>query len=232
MSNLPASHEAFINRFNAGRAQRPASVSTGELLLKVNDRTGEMTYGPEREILTPGRPFVVPINGLRHGFMMWKGGKIASRHIVDLSAGVPIPEPDEDWAKFGKDGPRPAHEMVLNSLEERGFRLLLIASESSARRMDNLASDIATQLRTPEGQYGFRNPAIKGEVDKYYSKPYSRDVWFFNPVLYDWLHDDGVRLLSENRNFAIEDGSSQDSPPWTEYESVGDVTEDEYAILG
>jgi len=194
----------FADRFSGDRAARPSAGMTGETLLKINHNTGTMTYGAEGVELEPGHRFVVPVNGFRYGYVDWRGGKPVDRRLTHLGSGVPTPEPPGgQYVRFPEDGPRKAAELLLMSIEERGFQLAATCSQSSANRMDNLAVKVEMQLRSPEGQAGFRHPVIEVQPDHYYDRKSARTIWHFSFPVIDWIHDDGETLLSQRDGGAI-----------------------------
>lgn len=212
----------FLGNLRAALQGVGSGGGTGDTFLKVDDRTGGLTYGQERIPLPEGSRFVAGLQGFRHGYISMNGGQVEERNVVPMMAQPARPAPPGGrYGTYEGGGPRDVTEVELNSVDEPGFNLVYTAwGVSSANRVRNLLEQALNHVNTPDGQGGFVHPVIVPKAGMYRSKKYKRDVWHFDFDVVDWLHTDGKTLLSQGGRPAVQDGNGR--APW-EDEEVDDL---------
>ena len=213
--------------------------SSGETYLKVDDRSGALTFGQERTPFPPNHRCVVSLQSFCHGYIEMQGGKPnrAQSRMVPMVSQSQRPTPAGPYATGMGDGPKDTTELTLNSLDEPGFNVVFTAwSKSSSNRVRNLLEKAIVQMDTPGGQAGFINPVIIPKSGHYWQKAFTdpltgqavpaRNVHHFDFEIIDWMHNDGQTLLS-SRGGAI---TQQDEPaPWDDEDD--DTSPEERELL-
>lgn len=204
----------------------------GDNFLKINHRTGAITYGMENTPLPESRRrFVVPVRLITHGYTVNLGGKPAEKHLVPFfgRSDRPVP-PGGRYVDYGQDGARAAIELALNSIDERGLALTFTSwSISHDNRLRKLLELVRNHADTREADEGFVHPVIRVKAGSYPHPDFGVIYHFdFDPL--GWLHDSGRKFVGE---IAAEfDGadpaedSADDVMPWD------DMTDDEQEVLG
>lgn len=219
----------YLANLRAARSSTGAGQGTGETFLKIDDRTGQMTYGQERVPLQDGHRFVVGLHGFRHGYIDMQGGQVVDRNVIPMVTGARPTPPGGKYGTYEGGGPRDVTECEMSSIDEPGFRLVFTAwGISSANRIGNLLEIAVVHAEGPEGRSGYVHPVIVPKAGKYYSKKYSRDVWHFDFELVDWLHNDGETLLSDTGGkLEAQASNGGEAPPFDD-----DMTDAERDLLG
>lgn len=216
MSILPATRNQAtqIGNLRAARSEVGSGEGTGDTFLKINDDNGAITFGQSQNPLPPDHKFVVGLHNFLHGYIDMRDGKVADRKVVSMAQQPQRPVPAGEYGTFEKGGPRDVTELVLNSIDEPGFKLTFTAwGVSSANRIRNLLDTAILHTESPEGAGGYIHPVVIVKAGKYYNKKFKRDVWHFDYDVVDWLHTDGTTLLSVGGE-AIEAPANDDAPPW------------------
>lgn len=225
------SDEAALANLETAMQNVGSGAGTGETFLKIDDRTGAMTYGQERIPFPDGHRMVVGLHGFRHGYIDMQGGQVVDRAVVPMVSQPtrPVP-PGCRYGSYSKGGPRNVTEIELNSIDEPGFRLVFTAwGTSSANCIRNLLGEALQHARSPDGQAGFKHPVIVPRAGKYPlkgrppSKEFpegiaARDIWHFDYEIVDWLHVDGSTLLSTGARPAVEGNGAEEPAPWEDAE--------------
>ncbi len=209
-----------LDNLRAARQEVGSGAGSGETLVKINDHTGEVTFGAERNPWPEGMRWAVALESFRYGYIDWQDGKPVERNVIRMMEGAkPLPKGGSttkdidpatgrvlatrslgpgEYGSYGGGGPQDVCEIVLTSLDEPGFHVTLPASKSSANRVGNLLENAIVHCESAQGRAGFVHPVINFKVSKYYNTKYKRDVYHFDYDLVDWLHTDGERLLSKH----------------------------------
>jgi hypothetical protein len=230
-----------VENLRSAAAQVGSGTGTGETYLKVDDRSGRMTFGQEQSPFPPNHRMVVGLHTFTHGYLVMAGTKVVERHLVPMVSQPNRPVASVYATKFGQDGAKDVTEITLNSIDEPGFSLVFTAwSVSSANRVRNLLEQAVVHAETPEGAGGFVHPVIVPKSGHYPLKGFTnqetgevvpaRDVHHFDFDIVDWLHTDGKTLLSQHGG-AIEAPNGEERAPWDDGEDEDGMTDAERELL-
>ena len=67
-----------LSNLRAARSDIGSGEGTGDTFLKVDDRSGALTFGQERIPLPAGHKFVVGLHAFSHGYIDMQGGRWSS----------------------------------------------------------------------------------------------------------------------------------------------------------
>jgi hypothetical protein len=226
--------QAFTNLGAA--ALGVGSAGTGDTFLKVDDRTGALTFGQERLPLPPGERHAVHTHNFRHGYIDMQGGQVVDRHVVSMAEHPDRPVPAKGYGTF-QGGPRDVSEIVLHNIDQEGQPLTFTAwGKSSANRLRSLLIETKNHRDTPDGRAGYIHPVIIPKSSSYHQSARklpdgteipARTVHHFDYEIVDWLHADGKRLLKQHSS-ATAEMAAREPAPWDDE----GMTEAERDLLG
>jgi hypothetical protein len=247
--------KTVLDNLRNARMEVGSGAGTGDTYLKVNDKTGAITFGQEGNKLPPGR-WVVGLHGFMHGYVDMQDGKVRERVVIPMIQDArPVPKGGSttkifqdprnraafevrnlgpgEYGTYEGGGPQDITEIVLNSLTEKGFRLTFTAwSKSSANRVGSLLEQAVVHAEGPDGAAGFVHPVIEVKASMYYNSTYRRDVYHFDFDIVDWLHKDSESLLSKHgAKGAIEDVSDDDDETASWDDGEEELTDEEREML-
>lgn len=243
---------AVLENLRAARQEVGSGSGSGDTFLKIDDKTGALTFGQESNPVPAGMRWAVALQSFQHGYIDMQDGKPKERNVIPMMQGArPMPKGGSttreidpqtkqlsgkvrtlapgEYGTYEGGGPRDTTEIVLTSLDEPGFNLTFTSwGKSSANRVGTLLEKAIVHCESPDGDAGFIHPVILVKSSKYHNKTFRRDVHHFDFDLIDWLHADGKTLLSQHGGAIADQSADEDGPaPW---EDEG-LTDEERELL-
>lgn len=202
----------------AARQDVGSGPGTGDTFLKVDDKTGAITFGQEDSPLPEGHRFAVGLHEINHGYVVSTPppAKVVERHLVPMAQGGTRPTPPGgQYGTYEQGGARDVVEVGLSSIDEPGFKLTFTAwGASSANRIGNLLDKAITHLGSADGQSGFVHPVVVIKSGSYHNKKWAKTIHHIDFDVVDWLNVDGKTLLSERAEAAIGNDAGEERAPW------------------
>lgn len=192
------------DRKAAGEVPTPSHANGA--FADLDGNTGKFTAGRDGATIGIDDKFVVVLDNCTYERPFWLSGRVQKRLTVNvLDGGMPDTPPNEP--KVG-DLPKPRERdgwgEVINLAmagvdggKFEGVTVTLGAGNMSQRdAVSGLLSQAFDQIETEDGQRGLFFPIITIEIDSYYNKTYSRDVFFPVFHIHEWTNVDGSERIS------------------------------------
>lgn len=155
--------------------------------IKVDGNTGTMTYGRDDTEVPLGQRFAVPFDACEHGIIKWSGGKVQDRKMIRYLEGPvpPVPHGEPRVGTLPKPNERDGwNEVISIRMVGLGGEMDKVEveadcnNESKRQQAMDLLGEMTNMADTAHGEKGFFNAVVVIEVDSYWNKAYSRDVFF------------------------------------------------------
>ena len=117
---------SLADNLRAARQEVGSGAGCGDTFLKVDDRTGEITFGQENAPLPAGHRFVVGLHEINHGYVVSTPppAKVLERRLVPMAQGGARPTPPSgQYGTYEQGGARDVVEIGLSSVDEPGFQV-------------------------------------------------------------------------------------------------------------
>jgi len=178
----------------------------GQQFVKFDGNTGQLTFGQANTALPADQRYVVPVMGMKHGWLFWENSKPEKATEAIVSALQPIP---------GKPDGRPLAGTQPKPKERDGWQTqwsvdmtgvdgsmdgIIFSWPGTARGYQQFWSGLVTQIKNQIAALlaagsteQLINPIIEIEVDDYYNDKYRRTI--YNPmfVIHGWT--DGFKIV-------------------------------------
>jgi hypothetical protein len=189
--NLPAKISDLKRSLMAAAASMGPARGGGNFL-KVDDRTGAMIVGINRDPFPTKHRYAVNLRTIAHGYIVF-GEPGGTREVIVPMVDQDVkPVPAGGYAEvFSEAGAKDAVRIYLTDLDEPGYEVKFDAlGKSNANRVRQLFYDSLAHLDTEEGLAGFVHPVIRAFSGHYFHKVQGREIFHLDYEIIDWLSDD------------------------------------------
>lgn len=181
--------------------ETPERRNAGAVYATLDGNNGKFTAGRQETPIPSDQHFVLLLDGCAYERPLWLSKKVIKRLTVpvlegtmpDIPAGEPaigsLPKPRE------RDGWGESINLLLSGVDGGPFEgviLRLDCSNMSQRdRAAELLNLVFDQIDTPDGQGGLFVPILTIEIDFYFNKTYTKDVYFPVFKVVGWTNIEG-----------------------------------------